>query len=200
MSVEVLEACADIGVSSTTAFLRRCFDNTTRFTIRNEGSEPASDVTLEITLDPFYEFLSADATVISQQDSILLLEVDKIAARGFQSISIQYKLSCEAELGRAHYVEAKVSSTNNCQTDISANETFECRENIGSYDPNDKQVYVDGFLGAEIISEGATLEYLIRFQNTGTDTAFTVGIEDVLNEAYDPNSIFPVASSHEMEN
>ena len=74
---------------------------------------------------------------------------------------------------------------------------FECIENIGSYDPNDKRIYVDGFADGEIIAEDSKIEYLIRFQNTGTDTAFTVRVEDSLSSDFDWSSAVPVSASHD---
>lgn len=70
------------------------------------------------------------------------------------------------------------------------NQTLGC-----AYDPNDKQVEPN----QEYISNGQELDYLIRFQNTGNDTAFTVIIKDHLSTYLDWSSVQPVASSHEME-
>lgn len=61
-----------------------------------------------------------------------------------------------------------------------------CLENIGSYDPNDKQGFPNGLGEDHEIRPGQTLDYLIRFQNTGTDTAFTVVIRDTLSPYLDP--------------
>jgi len=72
----------------------------------------------------------------------------------------------------------------------------DCRENIGSYDPNDKQVFPRGATEDHLIRANTDLEYLIRFQNTGTDTAFTVIVLDTLSEQLDPVSIRPGAASH----
>ncbi|MEM8586130.1 MAG: T9SS type A sorting domain-containing protein [Bacteroidota bacterium] len=71
-----------------------------------------------------------------------------------------------------------------------------CLENIGSYDPNDKQALPLGFGESHYIEANTPLEYLIRFQNTGTDTAFNVRIEDQLSAHLDPSTIVPGASSH----
>lgn len=71
-----------------------------------------------------------------------------------------------------------------------------CVENTGSFDPNDKQGFPLGFGSGHIIRPGQELEYLIRFQNTGTDTAFTVAIRDVISSWLDPASVRPGASSH----
>lgn len=66
----------------------------------------------------------------------------------------------------------------------------------GSYDPNDKQGTPLGVTDEHRISRGDQLEYLIRFQNTGTDTAFTVVIKDTLDSQLNLFSVVPGASSH----
>jgi uncharacterized repeat protein (TIGR01451 family) len=71
-----------------------------------------------------------------------------------------------------------------------------CIENQGSYDPNDKQGYPIGVGAEHRIRPGQPIEYLIRFQNTGTDTAFTVVIRDSISAELDPGSLLPGASSH----
>ena len=76
---------------------------------------------------------------------------------------------------------------------------IDCTQNIGSYDPNDKQAFPEGYGAAHYIRPGTELEYLIRFQNTGTDTAFTVRIVDTLSTWLDPTSIKPGASSHHYQ-
>lgn len=71
-----------------------------------------------------------------------------------------------------------------------------CRENTGSFDPNDKQGYPLGAGAEHQIRPGQPIEYMIRFQNTGTDTAFTVAVRDTLSPWLDPASIVLGAASH----
>ena len=76
----------------------------------------------------------------------------------------------------------------------------DCRENVGAYDPNDKQGFPLGSTENHFIEKNTTLEYLIRFQNTGTDYARTVFIRDTLDtDVLDPATIRPGASSHDYE-
>lgn len=75
-------------------------------------------------------------------------------------------------------------------------EDIDCTANVGSYDPNDKQGFPEGYGANHYIRPGVELEYKIRFQNTGTDTAFNVVIRDTLSPWLDPTSIRPGASSH----
>lgn len=66
----------------------------------------------------------------------------------------------------------------------------------GSYDPNDKTESNAGSVTARQVQQGKYLNYLIRFQNTGTDTAFTVVIRDTLDAQLDWNSLEMIDASH----
>ncbi len=76
---------------------------------------------------------------------------------------------------------------------------IDCQENIGSYDPNDKQGFPVGFGEEHKIRPNTDIEYMIRFQNTGTDTAFTVVIRDEISPLLDITKIVPGASSHSYD-
>lgn len=76
---------------------------------------------------------------------------------------------------------------------------LDCKQNIGSFDPNDKQAFPQGYGINNNLLANTEIEYLIRFQNTGTDTAFTVEILDTLSPLLDPTSIRPGVSSHDYQ-
>ena len=71
-----------------------------------------------------------------------------------------------------------------------------CMQNVGSFDPNDKQAFPEGYGPEHFIEPGTSIRYKIRFQNTGTDTAFLVEILDTLSPLLDASSVRPGASSH----
>ncbi|MBX2958978.1 MAG: T9SS type A sorting domain-containing protein [Flavobacteriales bacterium] len=66
----------------------------------------------------------------------------------------------------------------------------------GSYDPNDKTGYPTGVGATHKVLPNNQFEYRIRFQNTGTDTAFTVVVRDTLDLDLDIFSVRSGASSH----
>ncbi|MCB0517518.1 MAG: T9SS type A sorting domain-containing protein [Lewinellaceae bacterium] len=72
----------------------------------------------------------------------------------------------------------------------------DCQENIGSFDPNDKSAAPFGYGENHFIERNTDIEYLIRFQNTGTDTAFKVVVLDTLPQYLDPVSVRPGIGSH----
>ncbi|HKR07023.1 MAG TPA: T9SS type A sorting domain-containing protein [Bacteroidia bacterium] len=68
-----------------------------------------------------------------------------------------------------------------------------------SLDPNDKSADPEGLGIQHLTLLSDTLQYTIRFQNTGTDTAFTVRIKDTLDAALDINTFRVVAASHAVQ-
>jgi uncharacterized repeat protein (TIGR01451 family) len=73
---------------------------------------------------------------------------------------------------------------------------IDCKQNVGSWDPNDKEGFPNGYGAEHYIRPGTELEYTIRFQNTGTDTAFTVRIADTLSSWLDAGTIRTGPGSH----
>ena len=77
-------------------------------------------------------------------------------------------------------------------------ETYDelCQVVVGSFDPNDKQGFPNGYDDENYIDQNVDISYLIRFQNTGTDTAFTVKITDEISTHLDLSTFRVKASSH----
>jgi uncharacterized repeat protein (TIGR01451 family) len=80
-----------------------------------------------------------------------------------------------------------------------SNSSTDCSQVIGSFDPNDKSVVPMGVTAMHYINESDDLEYRIRFQNTGTDTAFTVVIRDTISSYLDIATLTSGVSSHPYE-
>ena len=72
----------------------------------------------------------------------------------------------------------------------------DCQPIIGAFDPNDKIGYPLGRGITKGVNQNQDIEYMIRFQNTGTDTAFTVVIRDTIDANLEIKSIEWGASSH----
>jgi hypothetical protein len=69
-----------------------------------------------------------------------------------------------------------------------------------SFDPNDKQVYPFKDINYDSTVAGRQeIDYLIRFQNTGNDTAFTVQILDSLDKRLDASTFRLISSSHPVD-
>jgi len=154
--------------------------------------------------------------IVTEDNIMLMQSAFQLGAGGVRQVSLPiagnatYRLEAEQapgfpELLGSPYASAALEGCNGVNpgfvTIFSNNDggpftDIDCRENIGAYDPNDKQVFPRGYGEEHFVRPGTELEYLIRFQNTGTDTAFTVVIRDTLSELLDVKSIRPGAASH----
>lgn len=73
-----------------------------------------------------------------------------------------------------------------------------CIESVGSFDPNDKNGFPRGLGDQHFIDQNQDLEYIIRFQNTGTADALYVEIRDTIaTQHLDITSLRVGASSHD---
>lgn len=186
--------CANLSLDLSTPLLRRCFENYYTIRVRNTGPQASTGTALVLNLDPFFEFHSAtipyqqiDATTVSFDMGTLELNADV-------TFRIYFKLSCDAELGMEHCLSGKISADNACP----AERTFvrECQVNIGSFDPNDKRSFNQTGRESDQVDKNEYITYHIRFQNTGTDTAFTVRIIDPLSTSLDLSTFEMLSSSH----
>ncbi len=66
---------------------------------------------------------------------------------------------------------------------------------LGAYDPNDKSVKQGTGPDGNVLT-GTALEYTIRFQNTGNDTAYNIVIKDSIDFNLDLQTIEILCSSH----
>lgn len=86
---------------------------------------------------------------------------------------------------------------NNLEISDNTNTSLEfCQEIIGPYDPNDKSATPEGYGAEHYIHQNVDLNYRIRFQNVGSDTAFNVVIRDTLSDHLDITSLQQGAASH----
>jgi hypothetical protein len=298
--------CALMEVSLATPYLRRCFANNYTVSYCNYSASLIEDTWVEVSLDSFMAYNSSSIPGTLLSGNTYSFATGDLAAGQCENFTINFDLSCEAELGQTHCTEAHIQPDTLCPQNASwtganievqgrceneqviltirntgsgamagpqeyivvedvlmfdngnfnlgagqsmqlapipangatwrleaeqapahpypgnvsislegcdgINElglvnlfpvenpnpfiAVDCQENQGSFDPNDKQAVPVGYGDDHFIYRNTDIEYLIRFQNTGTDTAFTVVVEDALSQYLDPTSIRPGASSH----
>lgn len=74
-----------------------------------------------------------------------------------------------------------------------------CDEVRTSFDPNDKRGFPLGYGASHFIDRGLPIRYMIRFQNTGNDTAFNIVVRDTLPAQLDPATLRVGSASHPFE-
>ena len=179
-----------------------CVDDQVIFRIINVGDdmlEPVNYIVIEdgvmmITANQVLLASGADETIsYPANGDTYRLEVEQVAEHpGFSMPTITVE-ACGVD-GTGNFSTGLVNIL-----PMDDNDPFldvDCRENIGSWDPNDKMAFPRGVGEEHYILANTDLEYHIRFQNTGTDTAFNVVIRDTLSPLLDITSVRPSVSSH----
>jgi uncharacterized repeat protein (TIGR01451 family) len=190
--------CPELVVSLGSNVFRRCFDNNyMNIQYQNIGTAPAQNAYVELVLDPQLEFLSATPAPTSQNSQVFRFDLGTLPVGASGSISVNFKVNCDAEIGELLCASAHIYPDTVCIPTASrlADNDF-CLPVVASYDPNDKTAFIDGKPEDSKIAPNEELEYLIRFQNTGNDTAFNIVIVDTLTTYLDAASVLPGVSSH----
>ena len=190
--------CPKLNISSSVSMLRRCFPNKYFVNYCNKGTDTAKNVFVKIELDSFLIFENASIPVYSQDGNVLQFEVGDLGLGECGGFNFTAKVSCEAQIGQTHCINSEIqvrNPINECSTSAFASDSI-CIENIGSWDPNEKSAFVNGRQVKEGIKQNQRIKYHIRFQNTGTDTAFNVLVVDKISPFLDIKSITIENSSH----
>lgn len=130
---------------------------------------------------------SNNPSIVNTGTSLTLAESNLTPGQSKSFVS-NFHIQSTATLGDtlSAYANISVNSTS------SSDSTFSVI--TGSFDPNDKQGTPK--LTPQQVAGGKYIEYLIRFQNTGTDTAFNIVVTDTLNALLNDASFQLVNSSH----
>lgn len=199
IGIEPLADCPELVVSLGSNVFRRCFDNNyLQIHYKNIGTAPAENAYINLFMPPDLEFLSAGpitSVPINSQNFRFELGTLDVGEKG--QISVNFKVNCDATMGELVCASASIYPDLIClPTTPDRTDSRFCLPIVASFDPNDKTAFMDGEPVSTTVAPEADLEYLIRFQNTGNDTAFNIVILDTLTTLLDPASVQPGASSH----
>lgn len=185
--------CAEMQLNFSTPFLRRCADNTYYVTIRNQGPLATVSTILTLTMDPAFELVSSGMP-FSQSGQDILFDLGSLAVNQEVTFSFVIYLSCDANLGDEHCMIGLLADPIDCNPQNTLR--TECQINIGPFDPNDKRIFSEGGREVSESSPEDFIYYHVRFQNTGTDTAFNVRIVDTLSTHLNVNTMEVLGASH----
>ncbi|MCC6411008.1 MAG: hypothetical protein IT270_05090 [Saprospiraceae bacterium] len=184
-------------VTPTTAF-RPGFEARWQMRIEN-FSTTAQYITAKVSLPYFSNYQSSQPAAMVLADT-LVWQFNGVEPFGHRLVSIQALVSDTAQLNNGVDLYAKLNTPTGELTP-SDNETIVYQLVTGSYDPNDKSSIPTGQVLADLTPELLVnpVDYLVRFQNTGTDTAFRVMVVDTLSWLLNPASLRVLDQSHPME-
>ena len=197
--VKPIEYCADLSTNVVLSRLRRCFDNNFAYlTIKNEGSISSKNTIVNVFMDDYFEKIQPSLSPTNLSGNLWTFNISEIRPGETYRINFKFTVSCTASINQEHCIKYITVNEQECKGFSSLIDTsIVCEKNVGSFDPNDKTVLVNGKSTDFLYEKDTILEYLIRFQNTGTDTAFNIRITDKLDYNLDWTSLIALTASHD---
>ena len=179
-----------------------CQIDTIAFKLSNVGSNMLMAQNYTIFEDDI--IVRLDSFTLNGGDSIIIKQVS--LPNKIYRIEAQQALGFPSALG-APIAHATVMDCNGISSNLGILPQFytgnsspfidtDCQQLIASYDPNDKQAQPEGYGINHYLLPNLPIDYKVRFQNTGNDTAFLVVVVDTLSPYLDISSIQMGVSSH----
>lgn len=188
----------DVSISLAGSALRPGFPFNAYATITNATAFPSGTLTISMDLDAVLGAVTAAPTAAVNSNAHVEWELAALAPysstqlRIFGTVPPDITLLGTERIFMATVVNG-IGEANTANNTTTRNVTV-----TGSYDPNDKQgvTSTTGRSNLYFLDADEHIDYTIRFQNTGTDTAFTVVVRDVIDTDLDLNSFRVLGSSH----
>ncbi|MBI5219769.1 MAG: T9SS type A sorting domain-containing protein [Bacteroidia bacterium] len=183
----------DVRINMTSFTARPGFDYSTSIWYKNLGNTIVSG-SIKYVKDTFCIINSCNPPYSSVNTDTLWWNYSNLNPGETRSLSIFHHLPATVPIGTHLVTYSKILPVDG---DVNPNNNYANYLNIvqGSYDPNEKTI-LPKIVTPDYITELKPLVYTIRFQNTGTDTAFNIIVYDTLCSNVNPASFDFIGSSH----
>ena len=171
-----------------------------QFTYTNQGTDTVQSGTAEIILDNRSSLVSSTPAPTTINGDTLRWSFSGLIPLASSNIFLTLQLLAPPALNLndvlafAAYVSSEKPDLTPADDSTKLNQIVR-----GSFDPNDKIESHEGSILKTEVDNGEFLQYTIRFQNTGNDTAFNVTIKDTLNSQLDWSSFRMLDASHNYQ-
>jgi len=189
----------DLNVNVYCGTPRPGFQTWNSITYRNAGTVSTSNTIVSFDLDPLLTYIGSTPAPTTISGNHFEFNVGTLAPGQYGSIYINAivpTIQNGGTLGTPIDNAASISIFGGEQTPI--DNSYACSTPIvGSYDPNEKEVFAENMSPSGAIDvTGRKMYYTVHFQNTGTDTAFTIIVRDTISNLLDLNSLELLTASH----
>ena len=169
--------------------------------VRNLTAQASGGATVTLTFDPTLSFISAQPMPTSITGNVLTWDLAALPAYAAHTMGVALQVPADPGLLGTSFSH-EVSCTQPITESNVQNNAEVCSGIFtGSYDPNDKTARTSSRTSEAfyVLDTDDYIDYVIRFQNTGTDTAFTVVVTDTLDQDLDIPTFQQGIASHPYE-
>ncbi len=160
--------------------------------IENSGTEKIDSALVKLEFPKNYINLMGINQNTNLNDNPIIWKIYNLGVGDVKQFNINMNVASTTPLSTELFFKA-IGQVLNKKDTLPLNNVDSVKLTVtGAFDPNDKTVLPEG----KIPFFTTELDYLIRFQNTGTDTAFKVVVRDTLPYNLEPLSIKSIVASH----
>lgn len=193
--------CPDLWVDIGVNNLPRCANQFVNVNYSNLGTITDSAVVVVISLPDSISLLNASIPYTSLPNNTYSFAVGTLVPWQSGNFNMNVSVGCDT-LGTVYCMQGDIYGMVSPECDT-GNAISECHVLIGSFDPNDKRVAAQntqmGYVTNDDIGPTDDLSYMVRFQNTGTDTAREVIILDTISPLLDIETVVVGSASHPLQ-
>ncbi|MEX0968244.1 MAG: T9SS type A sorting domain-containing protein [Bacteroidia bacterium] len=170
---------------------RRGFTETYKLDWENTGTDTITGASVKLNFPAGATLDSVSLPYDNLSGNEITWNLDPLAMFDKGSLTITFEISNSLAMGDSLCFSAFISPVAGDSFPPDNYDTL-CQRIVASYDPNDKQSSPEG----NIAPDTRKIDYLIRFQNTGTDTAYKVVIVDTVDANLPLTELVMNNSSH----
>lgn len=165
--------------------------------VGNLSPQVSGAVTVTLVIDPALAYDGAMPAPDDVTGNTITWEFGPFSPYQSMDFSVNVQVPAGTPLGSI--LSSALAVQNTLGDTDPANDTASLDRTVtGSYDPNDKLGHTDATRSSSqfFLGQDEWIHYTVRFQNTGTDTAFTVVIRDTLDTDLNIPSLDILGASH----
>ncbi len=166
--------------------------------VENVSAQVSGPLQVTLTFDDQLDFITSTPAPSSLTGNVAVWDLAALGAYANTGVHVQLQVPVDPGLLGQMWTHSASAIQALAESNTTNNSAISQAIFTGSYDPNDKQVQTSSRSNTDIyfLETDEYLDYTIRFQNSGTDTAFTVVITDTLDVDLDMATFIPLMASH----
>lgn len=161
---------------------------------KNVGTDTVTTGTLTVSYPSSLSFFTSYPLSSSSGTNNLTWSTGVLLPGETGAVQVYFTIPTSAVQGTVFIMPASITSPAIEQTPANNSINYHI-VTVSSFDPNSKEV-TPANVSAAYINNGGWFEYTIHFQNTGTDTAFNILIQDTLSSLLNMGTFELLNSTH----